>query len=113
MGIKYQRIRPYTPCHNGKVERDSEWFYRERTFYSLADLAARLVRWKREYNNLSMKLLNWNSPKKCFSLFSLPQQFFYNICLTNLHVTLRIYAQQLDTVRLHGLVVFCMLKAMI
>lgn len=35
-GIKRQKIRPYTPRHNGKVERshrnDNEYFYADHTF---------------------------------------------------------------------------------
>ena len=37
MGIRHKQIRPYTPRHNGKVERshrkDNEMFYAKKTFY--------------------------------------------------------------------------------
>lgn len=41
LGIAHQKIRPYTPRHNGKVERshrkDNEAFYATHTFYSFED----------------------------------------------------------------------------
>ena len=37
-GIRHKKIRPFTPRHNGKVERshrkDNEYFYANHTFYS-------------------------------------------------------------------------------
>ena len=46
-GIRYKLIRPYTPRHNGKVERshreDQKRFYSCRTFYSLDDFAKQLA----------------------------------------------------------------------
>ena len=44
-GIRHKRIKPYTPRHNGKVERshrkDNEYFYYvSHKFYSLKDFAA-------------------------------------------------------------------------
>ena len=41
MGIRHKMIRPYTPRHNGKVERshrkDNEEFYALHSFYSFED----------------------------------------------------------------------------
>ena len=41
-GIRYKLIKPYTPRHNGKVERshrkDNVYFYATHTFYSFDDL---------------------------------------------------------------------------
>ena len=41
LGIKHKLIRPYTPRHNGKVERshrkDNEYFYATHKFYSFED----------------------------------------------------------------------------
>ncbi len=66
-GIYYKRIRPYTPRHNGKVERshrkDNERFYATHTFYSFADFSKQLqVYNKRDYNHFPMRPLNWKSP---------------------------------------------------
>ena len=49
MGIQHKQIRPYTPRHNGKVERshrkDGERFYAGRKFYSLEDYNKQLKRY--------------------------------------------------------------------
>ena len=45
-GIVHKLIRPYTPRHNGKVERshrkDNEYFYATHRFYSLNDFKKQL-----------------------------------------------------------------------
>jgi Integrase core domain. len=47
LGIHHKLIRPYTPRHNGKVERshreDQKRFYNSHSFYSLEDFAAQLA----------------------------------------------------------------------
>lgn len=67
-GIVHQKIRPYTPRHNGKVERshrkDNEEFYAIRTFYSFEDFKTQLARRNREYNNFPMRPLGWKSPRE-------------------------------------------------
>ena len=67
-GIDYKRIKPFTPRHNGKVERshrkDNEYFYAVRRFYSFDDFKAQLAVHSRNYNNFPMRPLNWQSPKK-------------------------------------------------
>lgn len=66
--IKHKKIRPYTPRHNGKVERshrkDNEWFYAHHRFYSFADFENQLKRWCATYNNIPMRPLGWKSPKE-------------------------------------------------
>lgn len=66
VGIKHDKIKPFTPKHNGKVERshrkDEEWFYRDRKFYSLEDIRKQMRVYLREYNKFPMKPLNWESP---------------------------------------------------
>ncbi|WP_255884528.1 DDE-type integrase/transposase/recombinase, partial [Ruminococcus sp. zg-921] len=46
-GIAHKLIRPYTPRHNGKVERshrkDNEYFYATHTFYSFDDFKKQLA----------------------------------------------------------------------
>ena len=73
LGIAHQKIRPYTPRHNGKVERshrkDNEEFYASHTFYSFEDFKVQLARRNREYNNFPMRPLAWKSPREALSLF--------------------------------------------
>ena len=55
LGIKYRKIKPYTPKENEKVERshrkDQERFYYKKVFYSLEDL-------------IPMRPLGWISPNE-------------------------------------------------
>lgn len=66
-GIRHKLIRPFTPRHNGKVERshrkDNERFYATRTFYSFNDFAKQLKTYNyRDYNRFPMRPLGWKSP---------------------------------------------------
>lgn len=66
-GIQHKLIRPFTPRHNGKVERshrkDNERFYATHKFYSFDDFSAQLQRYnRREYNHFPMRPLGWKSP---------------------------------------------------
>lgn len=74
LGIRHKIIRPYTPRHNGKVERshrkDNEYFYASRKFYSFSDFQKQLDRRERQYNAFPIRPLNWRSPKDV--LFSFP-----------------------------------------
>ena len=62
-------IKPYTPKHNGKVERshrkDNERFYRNRRFISLEDAKKQARIYLYEYNNFPIAPLNWKSPSEC------------------------------------------------
>ena len=66
-GIKHKLIRPYTPRHNGKVERshrkDNEYFYAVKRFYSFEDFKRQLKEHARWYNNFPMCPLGFKSPK--------------------------------------------------
>ncbi len=66
LGIRHKLIRPFTPKHNGKVERshrkDNEEFYACRKFYSFEDFEKQLAVRQRYYNNFPMRPLNWKSP---------------------------------------------------
>lgn len=68
LGIQYKQIRPFTPRHNGKVERshrkDNEEFYASHRFYSFDDFKWQLAVRQRQYNNFPMRPLNWRSPKQ-------------------------------------------------
>lgn len=68
LGIQYKQIRPFTPRHNGKVERshrkDNEEFYASHRFYSFDDFKRQLAVRQRQYNNFPMSPLNWRSPKQ-------------------------------------------------
>ena len=68
LGIRHKLIRPYTPRHNGKVERshreDQKRFYSCRSFYSLDDFAKQLAIHNRRSNNFPMRPLNYRSPSE-------------------------------------------------
>lgn len=68
LGIKHKKIRPFTPRHNGKVERshrkDNERFYATHCFFSFEDFSRQLKRYNyRDYNCFPMRPLGWKSPK--------------------------------------------------
>ena len=73
LGIRHKLIRPYTPRHNGKVERshrkDNEEFYASHKFYSFADFQHQLAVRQRSYNNFPMRPLAWRSPYDVLSSF--------------------------------------------
>lgn len=66
LGIRHKLIRPYTPRHNGKVERshreDQKRFYNCHSFYSLEDFDKQLRIYNRRSNNIPMRPLKWLSP---------------------------------------------------
>ena len=66
LGILHKLIRPYTPRHNGKVERshreDQKRFYSSHSFYFLDDFSKQLAVHNRRSNNLPMRPLSWLSP---------------------------------------------------
>ena len=68
LGIRHKLIRPYTPRHNGKVERshreDQKRFYSCHCFWSLEDFEKQLVVHNRRSNNLPMRPLQWFSPNE-------------------------------------------------
>lgn len=74
LGIRHKLIRPYTPRHNGKVERshrkDNEEFYASHRFYSFDDFKKQLAVRQRHYNAFPMRPLNWRSPSQ--TLLSFP-----------------------------------------
>ena len=74
LNIRYKKIRPYTPRHNGKVERshreDQKRFYDTHSFYSLADFGEQLAVHQRRSNSLPMRPLHWLSPKDYLDSFT-------------------------------------------
>ena len=72
-GIRHKLIKPYTPRHNGKVERshrkDNEYFYASHKFYSFDDFKKQLAVHSRKYNNFPMRPLNWHSPREYINAF--------------------------------------------
>ena len=66
--IRHKLIRPYTPRHNGKVERshreDQKRFYSCHSFYSIADLDRQLAVYLNRSNNIPMRPLSFLSPKQ-------------------------------------------------
>ena len=79
-GIEHKLIRPYTPRHNGKVERshrkDNEYFYATHTFYSFDDFKKQLAVHSRKYNNFPMRPLNWKSPADYIKAFTANGEVF-------------------------------------
>lgn len=79
-GIQHKLIRPYTPRHNGKVERshrkDNEYFYAIHKFYSFDDFKKQLAVHSRKYNNFPMRPLNWKSPVDYINAFKLNGELF-------------------------------------
>lgn len=72
-GIVYQRIRPATPRHNGKVERqnriDGERFYSKLRMYSLEDGRKQLAVYQRKSNTYWKHCLGLRSPNQVFALY--------------------------------------------
>lgn len=72
-GIRHKLIKPYTPRHNGKVERshrkDNEYFYATHKFYSFEDFKKQLAVHSRKYNNFPMRPLNWKSPAQFLNAY--------------------------------------------
>ena len=73
LNIRHKLIRPYTPRHNGKVERshrkDNEYFYATHKFYSFQDFKKQLTVHNTKYNNFPMRPLGWKSPKEFLNHF--------------------------------------------
>ena len=61
LGIRHKLIRPFTPRHNGKVERshrkDNEEFYASHKFFSFQDFQKQLAVRQRQYNAFPMRPL--------------------------------------------------------
>jgi len=72
-GIRHKLIKPYTPRHNGKVERshrkDNEYFYATHKFYSFDDFSKQLKVHNQKYNKFPMRPLNWHSPQDYIKAF--------------------------------------------
>lgn len=66
--IRHKLIRPYTPRHNGKVERshrkDNEYFYADHKFYSFEDFKGQLKIHRYKYNRFPIRPLGWLSPNE-------------------------------------------------
>lgn len=72
-GIEHKLIRPFTPRHNGKVERshrkDNEYFYATHKFYSFDDYKKQLKVHNYKYNKFPMRPLNWKTPANYIKAF--------------------------------------------
>lgn len=79
-GIKHKLIRPFTPRHNGKVERshrkDNEYFYATHKFYSFDDFAKQLKLHNYKYNKFPMRPLNWKAPADYIESFLINGEIF-------------------------------------
>ena len=71
--IRHKLIKPYTPRHNGKVERshreDQKLFYDSHSFYSLDDFVGQLAAHQSRTNTRPMRPLKWFSPKEVLSSY--------------------------------------------
>lgn len=74
LGIQHKLIRPYTPRHNGKVERshreDQKRFYSSHRFFSLADFGVQLAAHQSRSNSRPMRPLHWAAPRDILSSFT-------------------------------------------
>ena len=79
-GIRHKLIKPYTPRHNGKVERshrkDNEYFYATHSFYSFENFKQQFSVHNRNYNNFPMRPLNWKSPADYLKAFLINGEVF-------------------------------------
>lgn len=77
--IEHKLIRPYTPRHNGKVERshreDQKRFYSCHTFYSMKDFRKQLDKHLKYTNNRPMRPLGYISPVQHLKKYS-----FLDLC---------------------------------
>jgi transposase len=68
LGIRHKFIKPYTPRHNGKVERshreDQKRFYNSARFHSFEDFTNQLKRHNQRSNNIPMRPLGFLSPRQ-------------------------------------------------
>ena len=99
LGIRHKLIRPYTPRHNGNVERshreDQRRFYSAHRFFSLNDFAAQLAAHNARSNDRPMRPLHWRSP--CDVLHPFSVQFVCNPTNVN------------DFLKLHNILCSCWL----
>ena len=74
LGIRHKLIRPYTPRHNGKVERshreDQKRFYDTHRFWSRDDFGVQLAAHPSRSNSRPMRPLAWLSPRERLSSFT-------------------------------------------
>jgi len=67
-GIRHKYIRPYTPRHNGKVERshreDQKRLYTSARFHSFEDFRHQLKNHNQRTNNIPMRPLGFISPRQ-------------------------------------------------
>ena len=74
LGIYHKLIKPYTPRHNGKVERshreDQKRFYSRRCFFNLSDFKKQLKLHLWKSNNMPMRPLGYKSPVAFLRLHS-------------------------------------------
>ena len=74
LGIRHKLIRPYTPRHNGKVERshreDQKRFYETHRFWSCNDFGGQLAAHQSRSNSRPMRPRGWLSPREKLDSFT-------------------------------------------
>ena len=72
LGIHHKTIKPFTPRHNGKVERshreDQKRFYSAHSFYNFEDFINQLKVYLNRSNKIPMRPLKYNSPLSYLAL---------------------------------------------
>lgn len=72
-GIRYKKIRPYSPWQNGKVERshreDTEKFYNKRVFKSYEDMMRQHKRYMSRWNNIAKQVLGFKTPNQILACY--------------------------------------------
>jgi len=72
LGIYHKTIKPFTPRHNGKVERshreDQKRFYSSHAFYCFQDYLNQLKVYLSHSNKIPMRPLNYNNPLSYLAL---------------------------------------------
>jgi hypothetical protein len=74
LGIYHKTIKPFTPRHNGKVERshreDQKRFYATHSFYDFKDYLNQLSAYLQRSNKIPMRPLKYNNPLSYLALHS-------------------------------------------
>ncbi len=98
--IKHQLIRPYTPRHNGKVERshrtDQEFFYNRLEFVSFDDLKQKMSEWLNRYNNLPHSAIKNREGKKVWQTpLQKRNELIENLIITDGQLKKSIYKEEI------------------
>ncbi|MBF1063923.1 MAG: transposase [Peptostreptococcus sp.] len=81
LNIKHKLIKPYTPRHNGKVERshreDGKVLYNRKVFTSEKDLINQVAKHERRYNSTAKTSLKFKSPDEVVEEYFKNTSYYY------------------------------------